>query len=294
VHGKTPWEKFFGEKPDVSHMRVFGARAYMHIPKENRKKMQLVSDRGVFMGYQPNCKAYRVLRERDGRILVSRDVIVDEKLAFGTIELSCDSKEEEEGTRGLSHVSPPTQMGIGDMPIRAGDILTGKSGIGKEENSGPSGVLTGGTATSQKFPLQIDLEDEEDDEKQDLRRNPACEKRIPARYWANLAIEGSNPRGSREYPEPQTYQEAVSGEESELWQKSMDEEMRSLLENGTWELVERPKGVKPIPMKWVYKVKRDAQGNVERYKSRFDALPSHGGETHLRVSQSQVAEFGTW
>ncbi len=43
--------------------------------------------------------------------------------------------------------------------------------------------------------------------------------------------------------------------------------MRSLLENGTWELVERPEGVKLIPMKWVYKVKRDAQGNVERYKS---------------------------
>ncbi len=47
--------------------------------------------------------------------------------------------------------------------------------------------------------------------------------------------------------------------------------MRSLLENGTRELVERPEGVKPIPMKWVYKVKRDAQGNVERYKSCFVA-----------------------
>jgi transposase InsO family protein len=50
VHGKTPWEKFFGEKSDVSHMRVFGAHAYMHIPKENRKKMQSVSERGVFVG----------------------------------------------------------------------------------------------------------------------------------------------------------------------------------------------------------------------------------------------------
>jgi hypothetical protein len=51
----------------------------------------------------------------------------------------------------------------------------------------------------------------------------------------------------------------------------MDEKMRSFLENDTWELVERSKGVKPIPMKWVYKVKRDAQGNVERYKSRLVA-----------------------
>jgi hypothetical protein len=260
VHRKTPWEKFFGEKPDVSHMHVFGARAYMRIPKENRKKMQSVSERGVFMGYEPDCKAYRVLRERDGRILVSRDVIVNEKPAFGT----SGSKKEEQGARDLSHVSPPTQMDAGNIP-------TGKSGTGREESNGPSGVLTWGATTSQKLPLQIDLKDEEDGKEQELRRNPARERRTPARYRANLAIEGSNPRGSMEHHEPQTYQEAVSGEESELWQKSMDEEMHSLLENGTWELVERPEGVKPIPMKWVYKVKRDAQGNIEWYKSRLVA-----------------------
>jgi hypothetical protein len=250
----------------------------MHIPKENRKKMQSDSERGVFMGYESDCKAYRVLRERNGRILVSRDVIVDEKPAFETIELSSSSKKEEEGAHGLSHVSPPTQMGAGDIltgksgtQLGARDILTRKSGIGREESSGPSGVLTRGAATSQKLPLQIDLEDEEDGEKQEPRRNPARERRTPARYRANLTIEGSNPRGSREHPELQTYQEVVSGEESELWQKNMDEEMHSLLENGTWELVERPEGVKPIPMKWVYKVKRDAQGNVERYKFRLVA-----------------------
>jgi hypothetical protein len=150
VHRKTPCEKFFGKKPDVSHMRVFGARAYMHIPKENRKKMQSVSERGVFVGYEPDCKAYRVLRERDGRILVSRDVIVDEKPAFGTIELGYDSKKEEEGARGLSHVSPPTQMGIGDIPtgksgtqLGAGDILTRKSSIGRRKAAAHQESLQG-------------------------------------------------------------------------------------------------------------------------------------------------------
>jgi hypothetical protein len=209
VHGKTPWEKFFGEKSDVSHMRVFGACAYMHIPKENKKKMQSVSERGMFVGYEPDYKAYKVLRERDGRILVSRDIIVDEKPTFKTIELSSGSKKEEEGAHDPSHVSPPTHMGAGDIP-------TGKSGTGREESNGPSRVLTWGAAASQKLPLQIDLKDEEDGEEQELRRNPARERRTPTRYQANLAIEGSNPRGLGEHPKPQTYQEVVSGEESEL------------------------------------------------------------------------------
>lgn len=31
VHGKTPHEMFHGEKPNLSNLRVFGARAYIHL-----------------------------------------------------------------------------------------------------------------------------------------------------------------------------------------------------------------------------------------------------------------------
>jgi hypothetical protein len=51
----------------------------------------------------------------------------------------------------------------------------------------------------------------------------------------------------------------------------MDEEFASLLENGTWELEKLPEGFKALPMKWVYKIKRDANGNIERYKARLMA-----------------------
>ena len=36
---KTPWELFYGIKPDVSHMRTFGATAYVYVPKEKRHKL---------------------------------------------------------------------------------------------------------------------------------------------------------------------------------------------------------------------------------------------------------------
>jgi hypothetical protein len=39
AHGKTPLEAFYGKKPDVSHMRVFGARALMHVPAHTLEPM---------------------------------------------------------------------------------------------------------------------------------------------------------------------------------------------------------------------------------------------------------------
>jgi hypothetical protein len=56
-----------------------------------------------------------------------------------------------------------------------------------------------------------------------------------------------------------------------LWRTAMDEEFKSLLENQTWELVECPLGVKPVPMKWVYKIKRNGDGSVECFKARLVA-----------------------
>jgi hypothetical protein len=41
-HGKTPCEAFWGEKPGVGHMRVFRARAYIHVPKELRHVLDMV------------------------------------------------------------------------------------------------------------------------------------------------------------------------------------------------------------------------------------------------------------
>jgi hypothetical protein len=73
----TPWEAFFGKKPDVSHLRVFGARAYALQPKELRRKLDSHAIRGVMVGYEPNVKGYRILTD-DGKIIVAGDVAFDE------------------------------------------------------------------------------------------------------------------------------------------------------------------------------------------------------------------------
>ena len=47
----------------------------------------------------------------------------------------------------------------------------------------------------------------------------------------------------------------------------MDEEIKAIKKNDTWELVTLPIGKKTIGVKWVYKLKKNAKGEVERYKA---------------------------
>jgi histone deacetylase 1/2 len=56
-----------------------------------------------------------------------------------------------------------------------------------------------------------------------------------------------------------------------LWKAAMDEEFRALQINQTWKLVPPRVGTNVIDCRWVYKVKRKADGSVDRYKARLVA-----------------------
>ncbi|KAE8655561.1 Detected protein of unknown function [Hibiscus syriacus] len=69
--------------------------------------------------------------------------------------------------------------------------------------------------------------------------------------------------------EPSTYQEAINNSDASQWMMAMQEEIEALHKNNTWDLVPLPQGRKPIGNKWVFKIKRNGDDQVERYRARL-------------------------
>lgn len=75
----TPEEAWSGRKPKISHLKVFGSTAYVWIPDATRTKLDSKSQKLMFIGYNVNHKAYRLVDIDTNNLIFSRDVVFDEE-----------------------------------------------------------------------------------------------------------------------------------------------------------------------------------------------------------------------
>ncbi|GBN76785.1 Retrovirus-related Pol polyprotein from transposon TNT 1-94 [Araneus ventricosus] len=79
-HGKqklTPFELFCGNKPSVKHLKIFGAAAFLGVPKQQRRKLDMRAKKGIMVGYAQRTKGYRIWLPSDRKIIESINVNFD-------------------------------------------------------------------------------------------------------------------------------------------------------------------------------------------------------------------------
>ena len=69
LEDNTLQEVWTSKKPPLSHLRVFGCDAYVHVPKEKRTKLDSKYEKCIFIGYKDGLKGYKL------RNLVTRKVM---------------------------------------------------------------------------------------------------------------------------------------------------------------------------------------------------------------------------
>ncbi|GKF62904.1 retrovirus-related pol polyprotein from transposon TNT 1-94, partial [Tanacetum coccineum] len=77
-HYKTPYELVHDKKPDLTFFRVFGALCYPTNDSEDLGKLQPTADIGIFVGYAPSRKRYRIYNKRTRRIMETIHIQFDE------------------------------------------------------------------------------------------------------------------------------------------------------------------------------------------------------------------------
>jgi hypothetical protein len=94
---KTLEKMFTGKKPKVIHLKIFGCPVFIHIPKEQRNKLDPSGKKGIFVGYCEVSKAFRIYILGQHHIEISRDVTFDEDAVLKKSKL-CQLEEvyEEE------------------------------------------------------------------------------------------------------------------------------------------------------------------------------------------------------
>lgn len=75
---KTPLEAWFGKKPSLRHLKVFGCEAYAHVPIEKRSKLENKAVKYIFTSYGINVKGYKLWEPATKKVLYNKSVIFRE------------------------------------------------------------------------------------------------------------------------------------------------------------------------------------------------------------------------
>ena len=228
----TPFEKWYGHKPNISHLRVFGCAAYSHVPSTERRKLDKKAQRMCFIGYSKNPKGYRLIDLSTDKVVTRRDVVFNEtdfrffeRANDESVSISPELLNESKDETIESEPQPDEPPRRSQRAVRCPDYY------GYSESADTPTTECADTATLVEH----------------------CAYSV------------------QEIPEPETFDEALSSPHAKEWKLATDSEYQSLIDNDTWDLVELPEGRTAVGCKWVFKVKYNGEGKVERFKSRLVA-----------------------
>jgi len=236
--------------------------AYVHIPKDERSKLDEKSKKCVFVGYGLDEFGYRFFDPVQRKLIRSRDVVFMEDYTIEDI----DKVENKDSIFEDEEMVDTDSTTIAHIPITFEDVPIENQGMDLNIDNvlNPNDIVDVGT-TEDVVENEVDQEVESVEQpvaSNELRRS-IRDKRPSVRYPSNEYVfltDGG---------EPESFKEVLDDENKKEWMDAMEDEMQSLRENNTFELVKLPKGKRALKNRWVYRIKQDECTSQRRYKARL-------------------------
>jgi hypothetical protein len=222
----------------LKHLRVPFVPVYAHEPTAKRKKLDMKSKLGIFIGYGEGSKGYKVFDTVSRKVGVYRDVVF--------VESSHPIQEGICTTCGQKAIEK----------VRSSATIEIEEPIDRKDNT--QKITSSRIKEIDNEPLKLRENESEETEGTTYRRS----SRIKENALAAQIID----------EDPKTYQEAMRSENHAKWNQAMIKELESIKDNGTWEEVKSlPEGANLVSSKWVFKTKLGPKGEVIEYKARIVA-----------------------
>ena len=279
--GGTPHRALFGKRGDVQRLRKFGARAFVNVPRSQRRKWDPKARVGVYVGEATNSTAHLVYFPDTGRTVETMHAVFDETLSGAGEYAAPDpfaGTNEDSDDEGLLEDAAAED----DAPVGGEPGVDAPSAASSDSDS-DSDSDTDGTNGND--------DDTGDDEDEGTGRDPLLPDVTPPTHRLRrsarfkTAVDDAPPddpllatvhgqQQQQQDEDPTTLAQARQRPDAEAWEQAYQDELNQLLANDTWEAVPRsdvPPGLRVIGVKPVFRTKRTADGKVDKLKVRVVA-----------------------
>ena len=202
---KTPYEKWYERKPNVSHLKVFGCIAYAHIPDVQRQKLDKKSKKLRFVRDSQESTGYRLLNDESKKLVIRRDVIFNE-MDFG---LSSEETTDMFDTIEVNTQHETQGNESHDMPEDGNDYDS-------YQESGDNTLRR--SRRHRQPPVRYGL---------DQYADVLVEEKVHHVAYQMCQVQ-----------EPTSMDEALRSTHAQEWKMEANSEYQALIDNNTWELVE--------------------------------------------------------
>ncbi|KAG8500663.1 hypothetical protein CXB51_002624 [Gossypium anomalum] len=271
LKGQTPFQALYGHAPTYDHLRVFGCCCFPYLRPFSSHKLDFRSQPSIFLGYSPHHKGYQCLLP-SGKIVVSRHVVFDEARFL--------SSTPDPNSAPVHSSSVPTFVPLVRPSLP--QFVT----VPRSDASSPDQLSPSASCSLVPVPAQSGVGSDREPSRCSSDTSvssgaTAVEEGPASHFVVDNHVSNTHPMVTRakagifkpkvmhvEVAEPSTIEEAMSTPE---WRSAAQDEYDALVRNSTWELVPLPLNRKIIGCKWIFKVKKNPDGTIDRRKARLVA-----------------------
>ncbi|XP_052887992.1 uncharacterized protein LOC108468658 [Gossypium arboreum] len=268
LYGMSPYEALHKTPPSFMHLRVFGCRCYPYLRPFNTHKLEYHSRPCVFLGYSLVHKGYKYMDDT-GKLFVSRHVIFDEAtFSFVTSASPAGSVSSVPSPQFQRHASQvpvvrfssifASSGSIDFQPLPATAVVSHDQDSSNQFSHSPQASGFSSSETSRVVSSNVQVN-------KSLHVPPINTHPIQTRAKSGI-FKPCVFLTEIGVPKPVTIEEALSSKE---WALVAKQKFDALIRNQTWDLVPLPTNRRAVGCKWVFKLKKHANGTIARYKGRL-------------------------